>query len=243
MTKTVLITGASRGIGRGMALRFAKDGYNVVVNYLRSQELADQLVCELKQYTNAIALKADVSSVQQVCALVESAKRQFSRIDVLVNNAGIASEKLFLDVSEQEYSRMMDVHVKGSFLLSQAVARDMVSRKQGVILNISSIWGLCGASCEVLYSAAKAAVIGMTRALAKELGPSGVRVNCIAPGVIDTDMNAHLSADDLSALVEETPLGRLGRVEDIAACAAYLASEEASFLTGQVLSPNGGILI
>lgn len=243
MTKTVLITGASRGIGRGIALRFAQDGYNVVVNYEKNRELAEQLVSQLKQHTNAIALQADIGRTEEIARLVQEAKRQFSKIDVLINNAGIARQSLFSDVSEQEFDRMMDVHVKGCFFLSQAVAKDMISRKQGVILNISSIWGLCGASCEVAYSTAKAAVVGMTRALAKELGPSGIRVNCIAPGVVDTDMNAHLCSEDIAALIEDTPLGRLGSAEDIASCAAYLASEEASFLTGQVLSPNGGFFI
>lgn len=244
MSKTVLITGASRGIGRATALRFAREGYNIVINYLCSVDAAYNLLHELQDYPcNAILIQADITNRVQVRGMVSQSLTQFGAIDVLVNNSGIAQQKLFTDITEDEWNNMFDVNVKGAFHCCQFVLPDMIHRKEGRIINVSSMWGITGASCEVHYSASKAAVIGLTKALAKEVGPSGITVNCVAPGVIDTDMNACLRPEDLAALREETPLGRLGRPEDIANLIYYLASEQASFITGQVIGADGGFVI
>lgn len=244
MSKTVLITGASRGIGRATAIRFAQKGYNVVINYLRSVDAAYSLLQQLKDINcNVTLIQADISNRTQVRGMISQATAQFGGIDVLVNNSGIAQQKLFTDITEADWNTMFDVNVKGAFHCCQYVLPGMIRRKAGRIINVSSIWGISGASCEVHYSASKAALIGMTKALAKELGPSGITVNCVAPGVVDTDMNAALSEDDLVQLREETPLGCLGRPEDIANAIYFLSSEQAGFITGQVISPNGGFVI
>lgn len=242
--KTALITGASRGIGRETARLLAARGYAVAIHYHESQEQARELVREIR-FSNgtALAVRAEISNASEVSAMLEAVRQQLGGVEVLVNNAGISQEKMFQDLSEEEWDRMFQVHVKGAFLCTQAVLPDMLRLHQGSIVNVSSIWGMTGASCEVHYSAAKAALIGMTKALAKELGPSGIRVNCVAPGVIDTDMNRVHPAEVLQELAEETPLGALGRPEEVAAVIGFLASPEASFLTGQVLSPNGGLVI
>lgn len=237
--KNVLITGASRGIGASAARLFAKNGYNVIINYNRSEKEAHALSDEL----GALAVCADVSDKAAVKAMTDEITKRFGGIDILINNAGIAQFKLFSDISESEWDRMFDVNVKGMFNCSQAVLPYMINRKKGKIINVSSIWGISGASCEVHYSAAKAAVIGFTKALAKELGPSGICVNCVAPGVIKTDMCASLSDEDISELVDMTPLSRVGTPDDVAATMLYLASEAADFVTGQVISPNGGMVI
>lgn len=244
MSKTVLITGASRGIGRATALRFAREGYNIVINYLRSVDAAYNLLHELQDYPcNAILIQADITNRVQVRGMVSQSITQFGAIDVLVNNSGIAQQKLFTDITEDEWNNMFDVNVKGAFHCCQFVLPDMIHRKEGRIINVSSMWGITGASCEVHYSASKAAIIGLTKALAKEVGPSGITVNCVAPGVIDTDMNAFLRPEDLAALREETPLGRLGKPGDVANLIYYLASEEAGFITGQVIGADGGFVI
>ena len=244
MNRTAIVTGASRGIGAAIAALLSRNGYSVCVNYHRSPERAREVVSAIcRQGGQAFCLGADVSDSAQVDALVSEAESRYGKIDLLVNNAAIASQKLFTDISEEEWDRLFAVDVKGAFLCSRAVLPSMISRKSGCIVNISSIWGLCGASCEVHYSAAKAALIGMTKALAQEVGPSGIRVNCVAPGVIDTEMNVQLSGEDLAALAEETPLGRIGTPAEVARTIAFLASEEASFLTGQVVSPNGGLVV
>lgn len=242
--KTALITGASRGIGRETARLLAARGYAVAIHYHESQEQARELVREIRSSNGtALAVRAEISNASEVSAMLEAVRQQLGGVEVLVNNAGISQEKMFQDLSEEEWDRMFQVHVKGAFLCTQAVLPDMLRLHQGSIVNVSSIWGMTGASCEVHYSAAKAALIGMTKALAKELGPSGIRVNCVAPGVIDTDMNRVHPAEVLQELAEETPLGALGRPEEVAAVIGFLASPEASFLTGQVLSPNGGLVI
>ncbi|MDR3552293.1 MAG: 3-oxoacyl-ACP reductase FabG [Clostridia bacterium] len=244
MGRTVLITGASRGIGRAAAELFAAERFNVVINYLHSEGEAQSLAAELsRRGCGAAALRADVADRAQVESMVQSALDTFGAIDVLVNNAGIAQQRLFTDITPAEWDRMMDVHVKGTFHCCQCVLPQMIHRKCGAIVNVSSMWGQAGASCEVHYSTAKAAVIGFTKALAKELGPSGIRVNCVAPGVIDTGMNAGLSQDDRCALIGETPLMRLGTPFDAARAIVFLASESADFITGQVLAPNGGFVI
>ncbi|HRY13558.1 MAG TPA: 3-oxoacyl-ACP reductase FabG [Syntrophomonadaceae bacterium] len=244
MKKTVLITGGSRGIGRASAQLFARQGWNVAVNYLHSQQAALDLVAELTgEGCEVMACQADVSIREQVAGMVREVGDRFGSIEVLINNAGIAQQKLFTDITPEDWDAMLDVNVKGIFNCCQAVVPGMISRKRGKIINLASIWGLTGASCEVHYSTAKAAVIGFTKALARELGPSNIQVNCVAPGIIDTDMNASLLEDDRCRLIEATPLMRFGTPQDIAYALLFLASEQADFLTGQVLSPNGGFVI
>lgn len=240
-----LVTGASRGIGHETAAALAAQGWDVAVNYHRSREAAESLVQRLRQEhgVNAAAYCCDVSDAGQVAEMFRQVNSQLGWVELLVNNAGVAHQALFTDITEEEWDSLFAVDVKGIFLCCREALREMVSHKKGSIINISSIWGITGASCEVHYSAAKAAVIGLTKALAKEVGLSGIRVNCIAPGVIDTQMNRNLDETALAALREETPLGRLGSTEDIAQLAAFLASDRAGFITGQVISPNGGIVI
>ena len=244
MNPVALITGASRGIGAACARRFARSGYSVAIVYRSRADLAEALVQQLiAEGQDAFCLQADVADRAQAFAAAEEVLRRYRRIDVLVNNAAIAQQKLFTDITEEEWDRMFAVNVKGAFNMTQAALPGMISRRSGSIVNISSMWGQVGASCEVHYSASKAALIGMTQALAKEVGPSGVRVNCIAPGVIETDMNAHLDEETLAALSEETPLMRIGAPDEVARAALYLCSDGASFITGQVLGVNGGFII
>ncbi len=244
MGKTVLVTGASRGIGHDIAVLFALKGYNVAINYNKNAEAARLLQQELlSAQCSVMAVQADVSSREQVDGMLEAIRRRFGDVDVLVNNAGVAKQQLFTDISVREWDEMFDVNVKGMFLCCQGVLPAMIRNRRGKIINISSIWGMTGASCEVLYSSTKAAVIGMTKALAKELGPSNIQVNCVAPGVIDTDMNAGLDQETVEGLKEQTPLGVIGKGRDIAEAVFFLASDRADFITGQVISPNGGFLI
>lgn len=240
--KTALITGASRGIGSAIARSLAGAGFRVVVNYRTDEARATQLREELNRAYGRDCCRifqADVADRAQV----EELFRFAGGVDVLVNNAGIAQQKLFTDLTEQDWDRMFDVDVKGIFHCCQCALPYMIHEKRGKIINISSMWGQVGASCEVHYSAAKAAVIGLTKALAKELGPSGIQVNCIAPGVIATEMNANLSEETLAALAEETPLGAIGTPQDIAGAVCFLAGTGADFITGQVLGVNGGMII
>ena len=237
--KTVLITGGSRGIGAAAARRFAAAGYRVAINYYRSREAALALAGEL----GGIALRADVSDPVQVQDMVDNVLDKFCQLDILICNAGISQQKLFGDLTDGDWRRMFAVNVDGTFYAVRAVLPHMIHRKAGRIVTVSSMWGQVGGSCEVAYSASKAAVIGLTKALAKELGPSGITVNCVAPGVIDTEMNAALTQEDLDVLREETPLGVLGRPEDVAESLFFLSSDAARFITGQVLAPNGGLVI
>ena len=242
--RTVLITGASRGIGAAAARAFAQNGDRVMIHYHKQRALAQALCEQLRQAgAQAACVQADVAERAQVQAMLAQTERQFGLVEVLVNNAGIAQQALFTDVSEAEWDRMFAVNVKGMFHCTQGVLGKMISQKRGKIVNISSMWGQIGASCEVSYSAAKAAVIGLTKALAKEVGPSGIQVNCVAPGVIDTEMNAALDASTRAMLAEETPLGVLGTAEDVARAIVFLASPQADFITGQVLGVNGGFVI
>lgn len=243
--KTAVVTGASRGIGAACAVAMAKNGYNVVLGYKNNKERAEKLAEVLVSGYGiaALAVKADVSVSAEAEALIEVGYKNFGRIDVLVNNAGIAQQKLFTDITDEDWQEMIGTNLTGAFNCSRAAAKYMISAKRGSIVNISSMWGQVGASCEVHYSAAKAGLIGMTKALAKELAPSDVRVNCICPGVISTDMMADFDDETVSSLVEETPIGRLGKPKDIADAVAFLCSDEASFITGQVLGVNGGFVI
>ena len=237
--RVVLITGGSRGIGAAAARRFAAGGDKVVINYCSSKERAEALAAE----TGGWAVQADVSDPEQVRKMVDNVLEKFCQLDILICNAGIAQQKLFGDLTDRDWRRMFAVNVDGMFYTIRAALPQFIHRKEGRILTVSSMWGQVGGSCEVAYSAAKAAVIGMTKALAKELGPSGITVNCVAPGVIDTEMNANLGPEDLAALAEETPLGTIGRPEDVAEALWYLASPGAKFITGQILAPNGGLII
>ncbi len=243
--KTVLITGASRGIGRSCALEFARQGAsNIVIGYNKSEEQALELEAMLREAgVNALALKADVRSASEVKLMFRKAQEAFGPVHILVNNAGISGFALFTDITEEMWDEMMDTNIKGMYLTCKEALPDMISEKDGAIVNISSIWGQVGASCEVHYSASKAAVIGLTKALAKELGPSNVRVNCVAPGVIQTDMLAVVDPEIQEELKEETPLMKLGNPIDIAKSVCFLCSDEANFITGQVLGVNGGFVI
>jgi 3-oxoacyl-[acyl-carrier protein] reductase len=244
MKKTVLITGSARGIGRATAEAFARSGYQVMVNYLHSQAEAAALAAALQEEGYAVlAHQADITVRAQVERMVETCLKDFGTVDVLINNAGISEQMLFTGITESAWDRMMDVHVKGTYHCCQCVLPHMLERKKGKIINISSVWGMVGASCEVHYSAAKAAVIGFTKALAKELGPSNIQVNCVAPGIIETDMNAFLTEEEADALKAVTPLQRFGTAGEVAQCILFLSSGKADFITGQVISPNGGYVI
>ena len=237
--KTALITGGSRGIGAAVARRLRADGYRVAIGYHRSEEKALALAEELE----GLAVRADVSEAEQVRKMVDTVLENFCQLDILVCSAGVAWQGLTQDMTDREYRQVMAADLDGTFYCCRAVLPHMIRNRSGRIVTISSMWGQVGASCEVAYSAAKAGVIGLTRALAKEVGPSGITVNCVAPGVIDTDMNRHLGPQTLSDLAEETPLGRLGTPGDVAAAVSFLCSEGGAFLTGQVISPNGGLVI
>lgn len=242
--KTVLITGASRGIGKATAILFAESGYNVLMNYNQSEKEALDTLESLKNKGYSVDIyKADVSNVNEVNLMIKYCIGRFGKIDVLINNAGISKDKLFTDITFEEWHEMMNVNLNSIFYTTQASLKYMISEYTGKIINISSIWGMVGGSYEVHYSTSKAAIIGMTKALAKEVGPSNIQVNCIAPGVIQTDMLNNVSEETLEILKDETPLMRLGTPNDVAHCALFLASDNANFITGQVISPNGGFVI
>lgn len=241
-----LVTGASRGIGAAAAKALFAQGFSVGVHYHKNQLLACQLADTLNQSANgnrALAVCADISKQGQVQAMFESVKAQLGVVDVLVNNAGIAQQRLFQDISPSDWDEMLGVNLSGTFYACQCALAHMLPRHAGKIINVSSMWGQVGAACEVHYSAAKAGVIGLTKALAKELGPSNITVNCVAPGVVQTDMLAGFSPEEQAALASDTPLGRLGSPQDIADLIAFLASPKSAFLTGQVFGANGGFVI
>ncbi len=237
--KTVLITGGSRGIGRAMVELFSKNGYKVAFTYKSSENEAKNLA----ETTGALAICADSADEAQVNSAVSLAQMELGGIGCLINNAGVSSFSLFTDISLEEWNRQLAVNLTGAFLYSKAVIPGMVSAKAGRIINITSMWGITGSSCEVHYSTAKAGLIGMTKALAKELGPSGITVNAIAPGLIDTDMNRGLSEEDIAAVAEETPLMRIGSAKEVAAAALFLASDGAGFITGEIMNVSGGYIM
>ena len=242
MSKTAIVTGGSRGIGAAIVSFLAKEGYNVVLNYNKSEEIAKKLQEEFKSNGYFVEIfKADVSKREEVIKLVEYTLEKFGNIDVLINNAGISQTKLFTDITDEDWQNMIGTNLNSVFYMSQEVAKNMIHNKKGCIINISSIWGLVGSSCEVHYSVAKAGVDAMTKALAKELGPSGIRINSIAPGIIDTDMNRYLTDKEIVEIEEEIPLGKIGKVQDISKCVKWLIEDE--YTTGQVISINGGWVI
>ena len=245
MKKIAFITGASRGIGRAAARRLAEEGWAVGLNCLASRPAAEALAAELRaKGLSAAVTQADTADEGALTAAIRQAEEALGGpVSLLVNCAGIARQCLFQDMDDQEWQRMFAVNVGGPVHAIRAVLPGMLREKAGCIVNISSIWGLRGASCEVAYAATKAAVIGLTRSLAAELGPSGIRVNCVAPGVIATDMTASLGEETLGQLAEETPLGRLGTPEDVANAIAFLADDRSAFLTGQVLTADGGFTL
>ncbi len=244
MEKIAFVTGGARGIGRAIVCRLARMGYTVAIGYHTSKESAEQLAEDLRcAGCCAQAFWCDVTDAAAVSRVAKEIGEQLGEVSVLINNAGIAQQKLFTDITDADWSSMLATHLTGAFYVSRAFLPAMLRAHSGIIVNISSMWGQIGGSCEVHYSAAKAGLIGLTKALAKEVGPSGVRVNCVAPGVIMTDMMRGFDESTLTALKEDTPLMRLGTPEDVANAVAFLVSDDASFITGQVLAPNGGMII
>lgn len=239
MNKTVFVTGGSRGIGECAVKEFSNLGYNVAFTYFKSEEKAK----EIEKDTGACGIFCDVSKSVSVNNAIKIATEKYGKIDILINNAGISEFALFTDITDEAWYRMINTNLSSAFFASRAVLPQMISRKNGVIINVSSMWGQVGASCETHYSASKAGIIGLTKALAKEVGPSGIRVNCVCPGTIDTEMNEHLSKEDKDALISDTPLGKIGTCPDIVNTLLFLCDEKSSFITGQVFGVNGGYII
>ena len=233
--KTALVTGGAGGIGEAICRRLAADGYYVYINYNNSKEKSEELASEI----NGQAVHFDISNND----LVKDAIKTIGHIDLLINNAGVSEIDLFTSINQEKTERILNINLKGTLNCARAVLPSMINKKSGNIINISSMWGQCGASCEVDYSASKAGVIGFTKALAKEVAPSGIRVNCIAPGFIMTEMNSRFSEDDLKLIRDDIPLGIFGKPKHIADAAAFLASDQAEYITGQILAVNGGMVI
>ncbi len=239
MKKTIIVTGASRGIGAAIVKMLAKEDYNIVLNYNKSEEIAKKMQEEFtRQGKNVEIFKADVSKREEVKKLIEFTINKFKKIDVLINNAGISQTRLFTDITDEDWNNMLNVNLNSVFYMTQEIVPYMIHEKEGCIINISSIWGITGAACETHYSVAKAGVDAMTKSLAKELGPSNIRVNSIAPGIIDTDMNKYLSDEDLANIEDEIPLGKVGNPETVAKCVKWLIEDD--YTTGQIIGINGG---
>ena len=240
--KTVIVTGGSRGIGAAIVKELAKENYNIVLNYNNSEEAAKQIQKELEEQNVKIEIfKADVSKREEVKELIKFTLEKYKNIDVLINNAGIAQEKVFMDITDEDWNKMMQVNLNSVFYCSQEVLENMIHNKRGCIINISSIWGITGGSCEVHYSVSKAGIDGMTKALAKELAPSNIRVNSIAPGAVMTDMTSDYTEQEIRDIKNQIPLGKFGEGIDIAKCVKWLIED--NYTTGQVISPNGGWVI
>lgn len=239
VNKVVLVTGGSRGIGAEIVKMLAKENYSIILNYNHSEKQAIQIQQELQKQEGQVAIfQADVSKREEAKKLIQFTIKTFGTIDILINNAGIAQEKLFTDITDNDWNTMLNTNLNSVFYCIQEALPEMLRKKEGCIINISSIWGITGSSCEVAYSTAKAGINGMTKALAKELGPSHIRVNGIAPGMIDTSMNDYLTIEEKQAIVQEIPLEKIGKPIDIAKCAKWLIEDE--YTTGQIISINGG---
>ena len=239
LNKIIVVTGSSRGIGAAIVKHLAKLGYTVILNYNKSEASAKNVESELKKQGYTVdVFRADVSKPMEAKNLIDFAINKYGKIDVLINNAGICQDKLFTEITDEDWKNMMDNNLNSAFYCSREAAKNMIHNKQGLIINMSSIWGLTGASMEVHYSTTKAGLIGLTKALAKELGPSNIRVNAIAPGIIDTDMNRGYSKEDLEELKNEIPLERIGTANNIAKSVAWLIEDD--YTTGEVISINGG---
>ena len=242
--QVALVTGASRGIGAAIAVALAKAGASVAINYLHNHDRAQAVVESCRTYgSRAVAIQADVTDFQAVERLMEATVKELGEPDILVNNAGRARSALLVDTTEALWDELMNANLKAPFFCVKSVLPGMIRKRYGRIVNISSIWGIAGGSYEVAYSASKGGLIALTKALAKELGPSGITVNAVAPGAIETDMLGGLSAEDLRQISAETPVGRIGTPDDVASVALFLVSPGASFITGQIISPNGGLVI
>lgn len=242
--KIAVVTGGASGIGRASVLKLCQNGYSAAIVYNSSEAEAKAFASELSSYHYAVAaIKCDVSDSSEVKKMIDTMTSTLGEPTLLVNNAGIAQQKLFTDITDDDWNRMLGVNLTGTFYMCRGVLPFMIRKKRGKIINISSMWGQVGASCEVHYSAAKAGIIGLTKALAKEVAPSGISVNCIAPGVVDTKMMASFSAEDKAALCEEIPMERIATPEEIADTVAFLASDAASYITGQIIGVNGGMVI
>lgn len=240
--KVVLITGGTRGIGKSIALEFAREGATLALNYVNDDERAEETLKEIKEIGGyGILIKGDVSNYTFAGKMVEQVIRTLGKVDILVNNAAISKIGLFMDMEECDYNSVMDINFKSVYNTSHSVIKHMITNKRGNIINISSMWGNLGASCEVLYSSSKGAINSFTKSLAKELAPSNIRVNAVAPGVINTEMNAWLTKEEREELINEIPLGRLGNGEEVAKVVAFLASEDSSYVTGQIINVDGGL--
>ena len=240
--KNIIVTGGSRGIGKCLVENLAREGHSVILNYNKSEKQAKKIQNDLREEGIVVEIyKADVSKKEEVKGLVDFALTKWKNIDVLINNAGIAKLNMFQDVTEEEWNEIIDTNLKSAFYMCQEVVPSMIHQKQGCIINISSIWGIVGASCETVYSISKAGMDALTKSLAKELGPSNIRVNSIAPGIIATEMSDYFDEEELQEIIDQIPVGRIGKPEDIARCVNWLIEDE--YTTGQVISPNGGWVI
>lgn len=240
--KTVVVTGASKGIGRAVAKEFANNGYNIVICYNHSISAAQELLAEISGITRAIAIRVDVSKEDEVKNMIDITKNTFGTIDVLVNCAGVSDTRLLIDSTKEDYDFVFDTNMRGTYNTCKLIGREMLSNQSGKIINISSIWGVLGGSCESVYSASKGAIIAFTKALAKEFGPNGINVNAVAPGFIQTDMTKNVTEEIKQEIMDNSALGRLGTPEDVASVVLFLASEKSEFVTGQVIGVDGGWL-